>query len=223
MRSRILSRLLFLAAALSVLAVGSQASGFIDRFSLRVNPMGMLTLGGHYTDTDKLSAVLDIGGGLAGGLRFELNKNAYLDAGYEYTVLPVKAGKMPYDFRHATSFFDMSAATLNLSLYLKSGYMIEPFLSLGCGLYPWSFRQGIFGGKTWGSPAKPQTSLSDSSFGLHFGLGVEVSLFVHLSAVAEFRYTYIYSRNVPRFGTDDFTQQDFLGFQLGVIYYFGKR
>jgi opacity protein-like surface antigen len=216
-------RLVLLGGAIAALSVGARASGFIDRFSLRVTPMGMLTLGGHYSDTDKLSAIVDMGGGLAAGLRFELSKNAYLDAGYGYVVLPVKSAMKPFDFRHTSSFFDMSAATLNLSLFLKSGYMIEPFLSLGGGLYPWAFRQKIIGGKTWGSPAKPQTSLSDSSLGIHFGLGVEVSLFVRLSAVVEFRYTYIYSRNVPRFGTDDFTQQDFLGLQLGVIYYLGKR
>jgi hypothetical protein len=145
MRNRFLSRLAVFAGALLAFSSGVFGSSIAERFSLRVSPMAMVTLGGHFNDTDKLSAVVDIGGGLGAGVRFELSKNAYLDAGYSYLVLPVKTGKTPYAFRHQNSYFDMSAATLNLSLYLKSGYVIEPYLTLGCGLYPWSFRHA--GGK----------------------------------------------------------------------------
>jgi opacity protein-like surface antigen len=223
MRNRSLSRPAVLAGALLAFSSGVFGSNIAERFSLRVSPMGMLTLGGHFNDTDKLSAVVDLGGGLGAGVRFELSKNAYLDAGYSYLVLPVKTGKSPYAFRHQNSYFDMSAATLNLSLYLKSGYVIEPYLTLGCGLYPWSFRTGILGGSVWPAYSKPQNSLSDRSFGINFGLGAEVSIFLHLTAVLEFRYTYIYSRNVGKFGTDDFNQQDFLGLGVGVIYYFSRK
>jgi opacity protein-like surface antigen len=223
MRNRFLSRLAVFAGALLAFSSGVFGSSIAERFSLRVSPMAMVTLGGHFNDTDKLSAVVDIGGGLGAGVRFELSKNAYLDAGYSYLVLPVKTGKTPYAFRHQNSYFDMSAATLNLSLYLKSGYVIEPYLTLGCGLYPWSFRTGMLGGSVWPAYSKPQNSLSDRSFGINFGLGAEVSIFLHLTAVLEFRYTYIYSRNVGKFGTDDFNQQDFLGLGVGFIYYFSRK
>ncbi len=204
-------------------AAGLRGAGVIDKLSFRVSPGILFNLGGHYTDVANFRDVVSLGGGLNIGLRYEINKNVYLDAAYGYNVLPVKQGQQPFSFRHTSSYFDMSAASLNASLYLKSGYAIEPYLTLGGGFYPWVFRSGWFGGNTWPAPAKPQTSLRDSDFGLNFGLGIEANVFIHLTAVLDIRYTYIYSRDVARFATDDFTQTDFLGISLGVIYYFTRR
>jgi len=199
------------------------AAGLFDNFSLRVSPGGLFNLGGSYTDTQKFRDIVDLGGGLNLGLRYEVSKNVYLEAACGYAIMTVKSGQKPYAFRHGSSYFNMASATLNAALYLKSGYAIEPYFILGGGLYPWAFRSGIFGGRTWSAPSKPQAGLRDTSLGLNFGLGIEANILVHLSAVFEVRYTYLFSKNVARFGTNDFTQTDFLGVNLGVVYYFKRK
>jgi len=223
MRARDLSRLVVFGVAFPVLAGGLSATTFAERFSLRVSPMAMLSMGGSFDDTQKLNAVVDLGGGPTAGLRFELNNNIYLDAGYGYFVLPVKAGLAPWDFRHDHSYFDIGAATLNVSIYRKSGFIVEPYLTFGGGLYNWSFRNALVGGKAWPSPALPQRTFAGMSPGINFGFGGELNMFLHLTMIAEFRYTYIYSRNIQRLGTDDFNQQDFFCLSVGLIYYFSRR
>jgi len=220
---RIPGRLLLLAGIFLASTAGLGASGLFDNVSFRVSPGMMFNLGGRYSDIRKFGDVVDLGGGLNLGLRYEVNKNIYLDAAFGYTVMPVKDGQKPFGFRRASSYFDMSSATLNASLYLKSGYAIEPYLTLGGGVYPWYFRSGMFGGSTWPAPAQPQTDLRDTSFGLNIGLGAEANALINLTAVLEVRYTYLFSRNPGRFGTDDFTQTDFLTISLGVIYYFNRK
>jgi opacity protein-like surface antigen len=212
-----------LTAFLPILALGAQASSIANKFSLRLNPGGMLAISGRYNDTSKLKDIVSLGPGLGAGLRYEVSPNFYLDAGYAYTVLPVKTGQKPFDFRHTTSYFGLSAMTLNALFFLKSGFQIEPYLTLGGGIYPWKFREKIFDGKLWNAPGKPQNRFSDSSIGLNVGLGVEVFVWVHFSVITEFRYLYLFSRNPAKFGTDDFTQQDFLGASIGIIYYLNKK
>jgi opacity protein-like surface antigen len=58
---------------------------------------------------------------------------------------------------------------------------------------------------------------------VNVGLGAEANVKLNLTAIFEVRYTYLFSRNPERFGTDDFTQMDFLGVSLGVIYYFRRK
>ncbi len=221
--SRIAGRLLLLTAVFLGSAGGLGAAGLIDNFSFRVGGAGVFNLGGSYTDTAKFRDVVNLGGGLNLGLRYEVSKNFYLDAAYGYTIMSVKSAEKPFSFRHSNSYFGMSAATLNAALYIKSGYAIEPYLTLGAGLYPWSFRSGVFGGDVWPAPSKPQTGLRDKSLGLNIGLGTEVNVLLNLTAIIEFRYSYLFSKNVARFGTDDFSQIDFLGIHLGVIYYFHRK
>lgn len=222
-KSRMSGRLLLLAAIFFGASAGLGAKGVIDNISFRVSPGILFNLGGSYTDVRNFRDVVDLGGGLNIGLRYEINKNIYFEAAYGYTIQPVKNGQQPFEFRHESSYFDMSAVTFNAVLYLKSGYAIEPFLTLGGGVYPWVFRSGWFGGDVWPAPAKPQTTLRDTDFGLNVGLGVEANVLLNLTAIFEVRYSYIYSRDIPRFATDDFTQIDFLGFSLGVIYYFKRK
>ena len=216
-------RLALLAAVCLGLTSGLGASGPFDNFSVRVSPGIMFNLGGRYSDYFKFNDVIDLGGGLNLGLRYEVNKNIYLEAAYGYNVLGAKGGGIPFLFRHGNSYFDVASWTLNASLYLKSGYPIEPYLTIGGGLYPWQFRSRLFGGNTWPAPANPQTLLKDTSPGLSIGLGAEANLLLNLTATFEIKYIYIFSRDVARYLTDDFTQMDYLGIGVGIIYYFKRK
>lgn len=222
-RSKIFKFLMCFIAAFPIFATGIQAASLIKKLSIRLNPVGILALGGSYNDTEKLKDIVNTGLGVNAGFRYEVSENFYINAGYTYNWMSVKEEKKPFDYRHTSSFFNLSSFTLNVELFLKSGYKVEPYLTLGCGIYPWKFSEDAFKGKAWPAPGRPQDSFSNSSFGLSSGLGTEVFIYTHLSAIIELRYTYIFSRDIAKFGTDDFNQQDFLGVNLGIIYYFGKE
>jgi len=194
------------------------AQGLFQRLSLILKPTVIFSLGGNFNDTNKLKDVLNPGLGLGVGLRFEVTENFYLDAGYSYNWLSFKEFRRPYIYRRQRPAFEMQMFSLNSTLFYKSGYKIEPFLTFG-GIYtPWKFTQDSFKSALWPAPGNQEVSFSDQSLCLNVGLGVEYFAWGHLSIIFEIKYNYLFSRNPERLGTDDFTQQDFLSISLGTVF-----
>jgi opacity protein-like surface antigen len=210
-------------AALPILASGLAASDGGKRLSLRFAPGGIMALGGHYSDTEKLSGVVNLGAGLGLGLRYEMNENFILELGYDFCWLSVKEDNRPFAYKEQNPALNLQMLTINGIFFLMSGYSLEPYLTLGAGLYPWKFSQVPIWGSPWPAPAKPAENFSDHSPALNIGLGVDVPLGSKFAAFAEIKYHYIFSRNPGKFGTDDFTQQDFLGLNIGLTYRFGGK
>jgi hypothetical protein len=88
---------------------------------------------------------------------------------------------------------------------------------------PWKFTQNGFFGKAWRAPARYDESFSNTSFGLNAGIGLEVFSLPIINVFFEVKYYYIFTRDVAKFGTDDFNQQDFIGVNVGIIYYFKRK
>jgi opacity protein-like surface antigen len=218
-----IKRIICLMVALPMIVSGIRASDFLNKFSIRISPGGMLALGGNYNDTEKLSAVVNIGVGLNAALRYEISENIFIDVGYKFTWMSIKGDKKPFAYKEKSPAFNMQMFTLNGTFFLKSGYTVEPYFTLGCGICPWRFSEDSLWGEAWPAPGKPDESFSKTSLGLDIGLGVESYLFSIFSAFVEIKYYYIFSRDVEKFGTDDFNEQDFLGINIGIIFSFGKK
>ncbi|MDH7511480.1 MAG: outer membrane beta-barrel protein [Clostridiales bacterium] len=214
--------LVALAGWLLVVPAG-RASTFGERLSLRLSPGGIMALGGYYNDTQTLGKIVNLGIGLNGGIRYKISDFVFIDACYAFNWLAVKKDQRPFDYKEQNPAFNLQTFSLNGTFFLTSGYMIEPYFTVGAGICPWRFSDGPLWGAAWPAPAKPQNSFSKTSLGLNVGLGVESYLFSKVSAFAEIKYFYIFARDVGKFGTDDFTEQDFLGFNIGLVYYFGKK
>lgn len=212
----VLSLLIALAAAVPPPA----AADFAERFSLCVNPTGLFALGGSYSDTNKLNDVLNIGVGLDVRGRFKLSSNLYLLVGGGYYWLPVKSQYRPFAYREKLPAMVLPMISAEWMCYLKSGYMVEPYLKLGGFFSPWRFVANGLGGGTWPALANPTEKFSDNSWGLTSAFGVEVYVWRKISVFGEVKYYYLFSRNPGKFGTDDFSEQDFLGINLGFIFYF---
>jgi len=209
-------------AACLLIVSGAGAGQAWNRLSFRLSPGGILAVDGCYNDTDKLSKVVNIGAGLNAALRYRVNDYLALDAGYAFQWLSVKKAQRPYAYKEQAPALNIQMISLNGMFFLGSGYAFEPYLTAGIGIYPWRFSRTALWGKPWPAPSKPAESFSDTSPGFNFGLGVESYLFSKVFLAAELKYHYLWSRNVAKFGTDDFTQQDFLGLTVGFIYRFGK-
>jgi opacity protein-like surface antigen len=216
----------FLCTLIIVILIGAatelRSDGFFDRTNIRLFPGAYFALDGHYNDAYKLRKVLNLGvnGGL--GIRFGLTNNTFLELSASETWLPVKKEFRPFSYKEKHPALIMPMYFLNWVFYYKSNYAAEPYLTFGAGISPWKFTRGGLFSRPWKAPANSEENFSDTSFGLNVGLGLEVFLFQKISVFTEAKYYYFFTRNVPKFGTDDFNQQDFLGINLGVIFYFKK-
>jgi opacity protein-like surface antigen len=220
---RVNKQIVAVMATLLVVVSCGQAASFAERFSLRLSPGGLLALGGYYNDTQKLSEIVNTGIGLNGGIRYKVSDFVFIDLGYAFNWLSVKKDERPFDYKEQNPAFNLQTFSVNGTFFLASGYMIEPYLTLGAGICPWRFSQNPVWGEAWPAPADPEKSFSKTSLGLNIGLGVESYLFSKVSVFAEIKYFYVFARDIENFGTDDFTEQDFLGLNIGLIYHFGKK
>jgi len=199
------------------------ATNLWDRFSLRLGPGGILAAGGNYSDTEKLHKVVHLGLGLEGALRYKATDSLYFDAGYAFDWMAVKYPKRPVPLKESGPALNLQMFTVSGTLFLASGYAIEPFLTVGVGICPWRFSSRPILGTPWPAPANPEETFSGTDPVFNIGLGVEAYLFRKVSAFAGVKYHYVFARHVARFGTDDFTQQDFLGLSIGLVYDLGKE
>jgi len=217
---KMLKRMICLILFLTMFISGVNASSFLNKLSLSLRPYGIFTLGGNYSDTEKLRDILNIGIGLGLSLRYEISENFYIDTGYIYNWISVKKDKKPFIYKEESPAFNLTMFTFNGTFFLKSGYRVEPYLTLGCSMCPWRFSESPIGGKAWPAPGRPEESFSNTDFSLNIGIGVEVFTWAHMSIISEVKYHYLFAKDEIKFGTDDYTEQDFLIISIGLIYYF---
>jgi opacity protein-like surface antigen len=212
-----------LIAALLMAVSGVSASGFLDRWSIRLSPGGIMPLGGQYNDVTKLIKVVDIGAGLTGGLRYRVSDYVLVGADYGLSWMRAKKDYRPFDYKEQGPALNLMMLTVNGTFFLSTGFGIKPYLTVGAGIYPWEFSQKPLWAAAWPAPADPTKTFAMNSLGFSTGLGADKHLSSKLSVYVEVMYHYIFSRNPGKFGTDDFTQQDFLGLNIGLSYDLGKK
>jgi opacity protein-like surface antigen len=218
-----MKRILLVAIAVPLIVSGVLAGDIAQKLSLRFSPGGIIALGGSYTDTLKLSKAANPGAGLGFGLRYRMSENIYLDLGYDFFWLSVKKDQRPFAYKEMSPALNVQWISVNSIFFLSSGYKIEPYLTLGAGLCPWKFSQSPVWGASWPAPSRSDENFCDTSLGLSIGLGIDSYLFSRVTVFAEIKYLYLFSRDPVKFGTDDFTQQDFLSLGIGLTYCFGHR
>ena len=205
-----------------ITATELRSDGIFDRTNIRLYPGAYFALGGHFNDVYKLRKILNLGVNAGIALRFGLTSNTFLEFSASESWFSVKNEFRPFSYKENNPALIMPMYFVNWVLFYKSNYVAEPYLTFGAGISPWKFtKNGLFS-RAWKAPANSEENFSDKSFGLNAGLGMEVFLFQKISVFTEVKYYYFFMRNVSKFGTDDFNQQDFLGINLGIIFYFKK-
>ena len=192
-------------------------------FSISLNPGGIWALNGYYNETEKLKDRVIPGAGLGLGLRYEITENFTVEACYSYNWMFIKKTKRPDAYKDDKPAFVIPMYTLNGTVFLSTSKTMDPFLTAGVGIFPWSFSSQARGGELWSAPENPDEDFSKSSLGLNIGVGVEVYLWSKISLLIESKYYYIFAKDEEKFGTDTFTRQGLLGVRLGIAYHFGKR
>ncbi|MDH7511482.1 MAG: outer membrane beta-barrel protein [Clostridiales bacterium] len=216
-------RFIYFLMTFMIIAPGVGEAGFLNRFGLSLNPGTVLALHGNYSDSKKLKDMVIPGAGLGLIIRYKIRQNLFLDAGYSYNWLFIKQEKRPSAYETDKPAFVLPMYTLNGTFFLVSGHSLEPYVTLGAGLYPWRFSSEAIRGEIWPAPENTEKEFSKSSLGVNGGLGVEVRLWSKLAVFAEATYLYLFAKDEEKFGTGDFANQGFLGIRLGMTLYFGQK
>jgi len=216
----------FLTTLIILILIGTatelRSAGLFNRTNIRLFPGAYFALDGHFNDSYKLRKILNLGLNAGLALRFGLTSNTFIEFSLSESWFSIKEAYRPFSYKENNPALIMPMYFVNWILFYKSNYIAEPYLTFGAGISPWKFTRDGFFGRPWKAPANSEENFSDTSFGLNAGLGVEVFIFQRISFFTEVKYYYFFMRNVPKFGTDDFNQQDFLGINLGVIFHFKK-
>lgn len=192
-------------------------------FSISLNPGGLWALNGNYDETEKLKDIVLSGAGLGLGFRYEISTNFTIEACYSYNWMFIKEEKRPYAYKDDKPALLIPMYTLNGTFFLTSSKTLDPFLTAGVGIFPWWFSSQVTGGELWTAPENSEEDFSKTSLGLNIGMGIDVYISSKISLTAESKYYYIFAKDKEKFGTDEFTNQDFLGIRLGLTYHFGKK
>lgn len=216
-------RFIYFLTTFMIIAPGVGEAGFLNRLGLSLNPGTVLALHGNYSDSKKLKDMVIPGAGLGLIFRYKINENLFIDAGYSYNWLFIKKDERPSAYEADKPAFVLPMYTVNGTYFLVSGRTIEPYLTLGGGLYPWRLSSEAIRGEIWSAPENTEEKFSKSSLGLNGGLGVEVRLWSTLAVFAEATYLYLFAKDEEKFGTGDFANQGFVGVRLGVTLYFGRK
>ena len=216
-------RLIYFLMTFMIIGPGVGEAGWLDRFGLSFNPGTVIALHGNYSDSKKLKDMVIPGAGLGLILRCKINENLFIDAGYSYNWLFIKEEARPSAYESDKPAFVLPMYTVNGTFFLVSGHSLEPYVTLGGGLYPWRFSSEAIRGEIWAAPDNTEEEFSKSSLGLNGGFGVELRLWSKLAVFAEATYLYLFAGDEEKFGTSAFNNQGLLGIRLGLTFYFGQK
>jgi len=222
-RRNMSKRLIYFLMTFMIIAPGVGEAGFLNRFGLSLNPGTVLALRGNYSDSKKLKDMVIPGAGLGLILRYKINENFFIDAGYSYNWLFIKQDERPSAYEADKPAFVLPMYTLNGTFFFVSGHSLEPYVTLGGGLYPWRFSSEAIRGEVWSAPENTEKEFSKSSLGLNGGVGIELKIWSKLAVFAEATYLYLFAKDEEKFGAGDFGNQGLLGIRLGMTVYFGRK
>ena len=199
------------------------------KFGIAVRASGIAPTNGDFTASGTVNDMFDVGPSFGGQLTYTPIKYITVVGGFDYGWMKIKDGFKP-----------ASGAEPNINLpqiFLKGqfnfGSLIEnpnnrvnPYVSVGAGLYPWKVTSdGINGDAQLFANGN---DFKKTSFGLLGSSGVEVFLIDRLSVFAEGTYHFLFAENKSEFvgstnaglsGFTGFDDQGFVTFGGGVTFY----
>jgi hypothetical protein len=198
-------------------------ASFLSKLGIGLNPGAILTLSGNYSGSQSLGDVVLPGSGLGLSLRYQLNRNLFIDGGFSYNWMFFRADKRPSDYASDKPALVVPMYTLNITFYPAPGHTIAPYLTAGGGICPWWFSSRASGGVLWLAPEDKDETFTQVSKMINGGLGIELRLGSKFSVLGEARYYHIFVKYEPKLGARGFGNQNLLGIRLGINFYFGSR
>jgi hypothetical protein len=205
---------LLLAGSLSAQEEG--LAGYSRGFSLSLSPNAIMPVKGRYADHASMAKAAPFGMGLELGINYRMFRYLSLSLTAVENWIPIAQDYKTLFYQGQSPAFLLPALSLSAIVHMAVGFPVEPYVRLGGGVSPWRFSGSGFTGETWQAPSRPGNEFSNLSPEMHVGFGIETLRFGRFAVLTELRYTYVFTRDPAKFGTDDFTEQDFLSLHIGL-------
>lgn len=216
-----------LLAAIICLAIVSMAAAqdnAVGKLGVGINGGLLVPASGDITIDSSFSDYFGVGPGFGAHLTYTPVKELTLRGGFTYTFLKLKDDAKGSDVSGDPYFSAPYAyvdGVLNLGSFIKSEKkVINPYILAGGGLHFWKMTDDGVNGDAITSPYGTGTEeWKKTSFGVHFGAGLEYFVTPDLSLFAEGKYHVLLTKDEDKFG-DDFANLGAIDALVGFTYHF---
>jgi hypothetical protein len=184
---------------------------------------GIMPINGKVNAEDKLSDFVGMYAFPAAEIKYVIIDKVAVAANFGYGYMPLKDDKKPPELKDQTPALNMPYFSLN-GIYNFGPMMkaednkLNPFVTAGAGMYMWYFSKNERTDKL-PAPCDTTAEFKASSLGINFGAGLEYFAMEKLAVFGRLNYHMVMMKNKDKFG-EDFGNQGFLTFGVGVTYYF---
>lgn len=199
-----------------------------QKWDIHLNGGGLIPVSGNITNNLSSIDALNTGANFGFSARYWFDQGIGVEAGYSLGWLNLDKNMFSSDFLEAITgknpSFDLQAISLrglyNFQGLMSAGSHWHPILGAGVGLYPFRFSEDRFSGKTFVNSANGE-ELKKTSFGLNGTVGLDFRATKSISIFGQADYNYLFSKDSAKFG-DEFNNQSFLSFGLGLAYHISR-
>ena len=187
---------------------------------------GVMPVNGSFDSTSNLSDWVGMYGFPAVEIKYLVMDKVAVGVNLGYMYMPIKDDKkkeLGDEFKDLTPALNMPFVsvngTFNFGPMMKAeGNKLNPFATAGVGMYMWYFSKNERTDKL-PAPCDTTAEFKASSLGINFGAGAEYFAMEKLAVFGRLNYHMVMMKNKDKFG-EDFGNQGFLTFGVGVTYYF---
>lgn len=199
-----------------------------NKWDIRLDGGGLAPISGNITNSLSSTDALNTGASFGVSARYWFDQGIGVEAGYSLGWLNLDESKFSGDFQKTAAgqkpSFDLQTITLrglyNFQGLMSTGSRWHPILGAGVGLYPFRFSDDQFSGNTFVNSANGQ-ELQKTSFGLNGTAGLDFRATENISIFGQADYNYLFAKDSAKFG-DQFNNQSFLSFGLGLAYHISR-
>jgi hypothetical protein len=207
-----------------VSAASAQMDNAVGKLGVGLNGGLLIPVSGDITSDSSFGDYFGIGPGFGAHVAYTPIKELTLRGGFTYTFLKLKDDVKGDDITGDPYFSAPYAyvdGVLNLGNFIKAEKkVVNPYLLAGGGLHFWKMTDDGMNGDPVTFPYDNSTEKwKGTSFGTHFGAGVEYFVTPDLSLFAEGKYHILFTKDEDKFG-DDFANLGPIDAIVGFTYHF---
>jgi hypothetical protein len=201
----------------------AQVDGTVGKLGVGVNGGLLIPASGDFTADSSFSDYFSAGPGFGAHINYTPIKEFTIRGGFTYAFMKMKdevRGDMAGEPYLSTPYAYVDGV-LNLGSFIKAPKnIVNPYVVAGGGMYFWKVTDdGVNGDPITFPYSGSREEWKATSFGAHFGAGVEVYATPSLSVFAEGKYHIIITKDEDKFGPD-FANLGAIDAMVGVTYHF---
>jgi len=218
-----MKRILLLSMTISLLLLGFSTAGALDmkgRLAVGINAGIITPVGGDFTGDDSFGDAFDLGPAFGVHINYVVSDLFSIQTVVNYSFMKMK-DEVNEDMENEPHINVPGAyldGIVNLgSLFENPENIFNPYVKAGVGIYPWKVTEDGTGDDA--QVLDNDEEFSKTSFGINFGVGLEVFTTDKIAMFLEGMYHNVFTEDEDKFGSG-FTNLGNLEIKAGLSYYF---